>query len=158
MSTERWMDTEFGARVYNGRLLSCEREHLWVSPKEVDEPRAYHTEGRESERERQVWYIDTYIWNLERGCWWAYLQTSYRDSWRRKWQPTPVFLPGKSHGRRNLVGYKSMGSQRVGHDWATSLYNGDSDIDKRLVDSVWEGEDGTNWESCMETYPVLYVK
>ena len=26
-------------------------------------------------------------------------------SWRRKWQPTPVFLPGKSHGRRNLVGY-----------------------------------------------------
>ena len=26
-------------------------------------------------------------------------------SWRRKWQPTPVFLSGKSHGRRNLVGY-----------------------------------------------------
>ena len=26
-------------------------------------------------------------------------------SWRRKWQPTPVFLPGKSHGWRNLVGY-----------------------------------------------------
>ena len=38
--------------------------------------------------------------------------------WRRKWQPTPVLLPRKSHGRRSLV---SMGSQRVGHDWATSL-------------------------------------
>ena len=25
--------------------------------------------------------------------------------WRRKWQPTPVLLPGKSHGRRSLVGY-----------------------------------------------------
>ena len=25
--------------------------------------------------------------------------------WRRKWQPTPVFLSGKSHGRRSLVGY-----------------------------------------------------
>ena len=25
--------------------------------------------------------------------------------WRRKWQPTPVFLPGKSHGQRSLVGY-----------------------------------------------------
>ena len=25
--------------------------------------------------------------------------------WRRKWQPTPVFLPGKSHGQRNLAGY-----------------------------------------------------
>ena len=24
--------------------------------------------------------------------------------WRRKWQPTPVFLPGKSHGQRSLVG------------------------------------------------------
>ena len=26
-------------------------------------------------------------------------------SWRRKWQPTPVFLPGKSHGQRSLAGY-----------------------------------------------------
>ena len=25
--------------------------------------------------------------------------------WRREWQPTPVFLPGKSHGQRILVGY-----------------------------------------------------
>ena len=25
--------------------------------------------------------------------------------WRRKWQPTPVFLPGKFHGRRSLIGY-----------------------------------------------------
>ena len=25
--------------------------------------------------------------------------------WRREWQPTPVFLPGESHGQRSLVGY-----------------------------------------------------
>ena len=25
--------------------------------------------------------------------------------WRRKWQPTPVFLPGKAHGQRSLAGY-----------------------------------------------------
>jgi len=25
--------------------------------------------------------------------------------WRRKWQPTPVLLPGESHGQRNLAGY-----------------------------------------------------
>ena len=25
--------------------------------------------------------------------------------WRRKWQPSPIFLPGKSHGQRSLVGY-----------------------------------------------------
>ena len=30
--------------------------------------------------------------------------------WKRKWQPTPVFLPGKSHGQRSLAGYiQSMG-------------------------------------------------
>ena len=29
--------------------------------------------------------------------------------WRRKWQPTPVFLPGESHGRRSLVGYTPRG-------------------------------------------------
>ena len=28
-----------------------------------------------------------------------------RFPWRRKWQPTPVLLPGKFHGRRSLVGY-----------------------------------------------------
>ena len=27
------------------------------------------------------------------------------SSWRRKWQPTSVFLPGKSHGQRSLAGY-----------------------------------------------------
>ena len=30
-------------------------------------------------------------------------------SWRRKWQPTPVFLPGKSPGQRSLVGYGQWG-------------------------------------------------
>ena len=29
--------------------------------------------------------------------------------WRRKWQSTPVFLPGKSHGLRILVGYSPWG-------------------------------------------------
>ena len=30
-------------------------------------------------------------------------------SWRRAWPPTPVFLPGESHGQRSLVGYNSEG-------------------------------------------------
>ena len=41
--------------------------------------------------------------------------------WRMTWQPTPVFLPGESHGQRSLAGY-AMGSQRVGHDWATNTH------------------------------------
>ena len=39
--------------------------------------------------------------------------------WRRKWQPTPVFLPGKSHGEKSLVGYSPCGHKRVRHDLAT---------------------------------------
>ena len=34
-------------------------------------------------------------------------------SWRRKWHPTPVFLPGKSHGRRSLVGYSPWGCKEL---------------------------------------------
>ena len=41
------------------------------------------------------------------------------DPWRRKWQSTPVFLPGKSHGQRSLAGYSPWGRKRVGHDLAT---------------------------------------
>ena len=37
--------------------------------------------------------------------------------WRRKWQPTPVFLPGESQGQGSLVGCH-LGSHRVGHDWS----------------------------------------
>ena len=39
--------------------------------------------------------------------------------WRRKWQPTPMFLPGESQGWGSPVGcMESMGSHRVGHDWS----------------------------------------
>jgi len=31
--------------------------------------------------------------------------------WRRKWQPTPVFIPEESHGQRSLEGYSSYGHQ-----------------------------------------------
>ena len=39
--------------------------------------------------------------------------------WRMAWQPTLVFLPGESYGQRSLVSYKSIGSQRVSHDWSS---------------------------------------
>ena len=37
--------------------------------------------------------------------------------WRRKWQPTPVFLPGKFLGQRSLAGYHPRGCRRVRYDW-----------------------------------------
>ena len=36
-----------------------------------------------------------------------------------KWQTTPVFLPGESHGQRSLVGYGPWDQKRVRHDWGT---------------------------------------
>ena len=36
-----------------------------------------------------------------------------KEAWRRKWQPTPVFLPGKSHGQRSLAGYSPGGFKEL---------------------------------------------
>ena len=59
---------------------------------------------------------------IDRGAWWAaiygvaqswtQLKRLSRHAcmhWRRKWQPTPVFLPGESHGQRSLVGCRLRG-------------------------------------------------
>ena len=46
-----------------------------------------------------VWF-DPWIWKIP---------------WIRKWQPTPVFLPGKSHKQRSLVGYSPWDRKTVGH-------------------------------------------
>ena len=42
----------------------------------------------------------------------------WEDPLRRKWQPAPVFLPGKSHGQRT-VGATVRGAAESGHDLAT---------------------------------------
>ena len=59
---------------------------------------------------------------MDRGAWWAAVhgvaksQTRLSDfsfttfiHWRRKWQPTPVFLPGESQGWQSLVGCRLWG-------------------------------------------------
>ena len=40
-------------------------------------------------------------------------------SWRRAWQPIPIYLPGESPWTGEPSGLQSMGSQRVRHDYAT---------------------------------------
>ena len=46
----------------------------------------------------------------------------WKFPWRRKWQPTPVFLTGESHGRRSLAGYTVHQITRVGHGLAPSFF------------------------------------
>ena len=43
----------------------------------------------------------------------------WKNPWGRNWQPTPVLLPGKSHGQRILASYSPWDRKRVGHDWVT---------------------------------------
>ena len=67
----------------------------------------------------------------------------WTKGWRRQWHPTPVLLPGKSHGRRSLVGrLQSMWSLRVGCDWATSL--------SLFLSYVGEGNGSPLQCSCLE--------
>ena len=53
--------------------------------------------------------------------------------WRRKWQPTPVFLPGKFHGQRTLVGYSPWGRK-------------ESDTTERLHFTLGQKADGIHRE------------
>ena len=70
----------------------------------------------------------------------------WKIPWGRKWQPTPVFLPGKSHGQRSLAGYSPWGHK-------------ESEMTEQLIlsypllilsikkSSVWRGKDCTEASS-----------
>ena len=55
--------------------------------------------------------------------------------WRRKWQSTPVFLPGKSHGQRSR-GLQSTGSQRVRQNWS-NLVGSTSLLDESVLSQFY---------------------
>ena len=82
--------------------------------------------GVAQSRTRQKW-LSSSSTKCEELPWWL-LQCRRRVfdprvskiPWRRQWQPTPVFLPGISHGQRSLVGYSPWRCKRVGHDWGTT--------------------------------------
>ena len=78
--------------------------------------------------------------------------------WRRKWQPTPVFLPGESQGRGSLVGCRLRG-RRVGHDWsdlavAVAQYGKESTCQcRRLRFDPWVGK--IHWRRKLQPTPIF---
>ena len=44
---------------------------------------------------------------------------NYSFPFKKKWQPTPIFLPEKPHGQRSLAGYSPQGLRRVRHNLVT---------------------------------------
>ena len=83
MSIDRWTDKEALVHIHDGKSLSHKKEHGWVSWSEVDEPRACYTDWCKSEK--QILYINAYIWNLDIWCWGTHLQgrNRYRDTENR---------------------------------------------------------------------------
>ena len=50
--------------------------------------------------------------------------------WRRKWQPTPVFFPGESHGQRSLVDYSPRVTKSRIHDWSDVVHTHSSALNQ----------------------------
>ena len=67
-------------------------------------------------------------------------------SWRRKWHPTPVLLPGESHGRRSLVGYSPWG--RKESDTTEQLHS--------LMLSCYLGEGGERFPHSLSLFKLKY--
>ena len=71
-----------------------------------------HRWARHSESDSCFWLFSFNIYSLfmcslpsfRSNCFWRVTQ-----GWRRKWQPTPVFLPGEAHGQRSLAGCSPRG-------------------------------------------------
>ena len=75
--------------------------------------------------------------------------------WRRKWQPTPVFLPGESQGRGEPGGLQSMGSHRVGHDWSDAAAAAAADS-VHLESSVLSELSIAIWIKLLHSHNTLY--
>ena len=84
--------------IFNGILLSHKKEQNWVICRDVDGSRDCHSERSKSEREKQISYVNAYVWNLEKRYRLTSLQGRNRDTnvenkrmdtkggkWRREW-------------------------------------------------------------------------
>ena len=79
---------------------------------------------------------------------------SGRSPWRREWQPTPVFLLGKSHGQRRLDGLQSMGSQR--HDWVANSFTLQMRETQNLGQNRCCCPSGSTSQGCPGSHPVVW--
>ena len=72
--------------------------------------------------------------------------------WRRKWQPTPIFLPGKSHGQRSLASYTPWGHK------ARHLPQGElMPVDEARSLHSWASHTPLEPTSSLDVYQVIYA-
>ena len=106
---DRWMDKEIMVHINNRILLSHKTEKAMAPHSST---LAWKISWMEEADRLQS------VGSRRVGHDWATSLSLFTFiHWRRKWQPTPAFLPGESQGRGSLVGCRH-GSHRVRHDWS----------------------------------------
>ena len=88
---------------------------------------------------------------MDRGAWWAAVHGVAQSRtqlkrlsmhacmyWRRKWQPTPVFLPGESQGQKSLVGCHLWGLTELGMTEVTQQQQQHAFIAYCKSQKLWE--------------------
>ena len=85
----------------NGILLSHKKEKNCAICRDVDGPRVCHTQWSKSEREKQILYIDVYMWNLEKWYRWTYFKGKNRDADIENRQ---MNMEAEGKGRMGLTG------------------------------------------------------
>ena len=85
----------------------------WLSHLHSDNAKAYPKGTKSDTTEWLNWGTEARFSSIIPcpNCSTPNLLVSHAASWRRQWHPTPVLLPGKSHGRRSLVGCSPWGHE-----------------------------------------------
>ena len=91
----------------------------------MDQERENHlcdwVEDRALNKDRNSRFPGLHWWPSGKESTWQYRSREFDPwvrniPWRRKWQPTPVLLSGKSRGRRSLAGHSPWERKRAGHN------------------------------------------
>ena len=116
--------------------------------------------GDSTIRVKKLW-LEGHIWSVgkESACQWRRRGRCRFDPWvekipwRRKWQPTPVFLPGKSQGQRSLAGYgswdcKELDTTECPHSHTKYIFKfGVAKIQQSFLSSEAISKMATRWKS-----------
>ena len=85
---------------------------------------------------------ETWVWSL-----------GWEDPWRRECLPTPIFLPGESHGQRSLARYSPWGRKKWGITEQLTLTDGEN---KSSENRTWGSYSFTGWWFyLLNSIPVL---
>ena len=129
-STERWAPCSLKGRMSMGWVLSWKSHLDFIQHAflvfTVNQS-LYQGSANFPKRDRRVFGCPRWLSGKESTC--QYRRHEFdpwvrKMPWRRTWQPTPVFVPGKSHGQRSLASYIPWGHKES--DNMTKRLNNDN--------------------------------